>query len=97
MKINARGYTNLVLTAIAVLLLVLALGRPETAGLGRSAEAATKERDRTFRQISEDPLTAAAVQALAKANLEIAEQTGAVAKAIEGIAKAIGDHARATK
>jgi len=85
---HARTYTNVVLTVIATLLLVLTLQRAPLSMDPATPAHAAGERNLP-QQVSTDPPLAAATEKVAAANTEIARQIGEVARALNGMAGAI--------
>lgn len=83
---KTRIYTNCILTVIALLLLMLMLQSPSGLQLSSSAYAVS---DRIPESVTRDPLTAAAIEDLARATREVANENGSIAKAIKSVAKAI--------
>jgi len=95
MRIDSKTYTNLILTVIAVLLLLVAFQTPmssldPTSSVQAARRTADKDETPAW-QVQQDPLVAKATEEVAAANREIAEQIGRVADAIGDLAGNI-DH-----
>jgi hypothetical protein len=105
MQLNSRVYLNIVLTAIAVLLLALVfqgtrggLALPE--GPATFAYAAD-DRDAAQRaylaRTAPDQATATATEKVAAANMEIARQVGEMAKGLRALAQSVEKSAAPAK
>lgn len=90
---NARNYTNIALTAIATLLLVLVLQRsPQNLDPTPSAQAQSSRH--IPQQITTDPALAAATKEVADANKEVARQIGEIAGSIKALSRSLDRAAR---
>ena len=89
MSLNSKTYQNVMLTAIAVLLLVLAAQMPVRLDVAQSAYAREKEE----RYGGEGTKTEAMI---ARANQDIASSIDGVAKAIDDLGKAVNKMAMAS-
>ncbi|MBN1867715.1 hypothetical protein JW916_10520 [Candidatus Sumerlaeota bacterium] len=87
---DSKTYLNAILTAIALLLLVIALQRPAPE-LGSSAYAQDRneQQRRYLSETSDQALIAQATEKVANANLEIARQIGEMGKAIGKVSSAV--------
>ena len=95
---HTRTFTNVVLTVIATLLLVLVLQRSTVSvDPATPAHAATGSERHVPQQITTDPAVAAATEKVAMANSEIAKQIGEVAGAIKGLGRSMDRAARMNK
>jgi uncharacterized protein YdbL (DUF1318 family) len=101
MKLDSRTYLNVILTVIAVLLVALVMQVPTRLDTTTAAYAATREPGKDEQQtrylsaLGSGGDSAAATQAVAKANEQIAREVGEVAKAIQLVSKSVDKMAAA--